>query len=183
MVRRLGRERRTRDILGAQRCQRLALNAQELLDRQLRFGVRALAVVVLEQARVPVEQVARRPAQILVVLPDLELASRSAPDTRSPVAPPPPSPPVRRARGQSRGSALRSRAAPPRRSARATPSHTAASAASSGRQKSQNSTSIGRPRWMMLACAPLPPGTFTHEAFVGNSGAAIVSTGALKRSA
>jgi hypothetical protein len=30
---------------------------------------------------------------------------------------------------------------------------------------------------MMLACAPFPPGTFTHDIFVGNSGAAIVSVG------
>jgi hypothetical protein len=30
---------------------------------------------------------------------------------------------------------------------------------------------------MMLAWAPLPPETFTHDAFVGNSGATIVSTG------
>src|ERR1700709_716364 len=45
-----------------------------------------------------------------------------------------------------------------------------------GRQKSQNSTSIGRSRWMMLTGAP--PAVLTHGSFVGNSGAAIVSTGA-----
>ena len=43
-----------------------------------------------------------------------------------------------------------------------------------GRQKSQNSTSIGLPRWRMLAARR----ALTHGRFVGNSGAAIVSTGA-----
>ena len=50
-----------------------------------------------------------------------------------------------------------------------------------GLQKSQNSTSIGRSRWMMLTGAP--PGVFTHGSFVGNSGAAMVVTGALNRGA
>jgi hypothetical protein len=45
-----------------------------------------------------------------------------------------------------------------------------------GRQKSQNSTSIGRPRWM-LACGRA---AFTRGKRVGNSGATMVSTGARK---
>ena len=44
-----------------------------------------------------------------------------------------------------------------------------------GLQKSQNSTNIGCPRLRMLAWEPF---VFTHGSFVGNSGAAIVSTGA-----
>ena len=58
---------------GRSGCERLALDAQQLLDRQLGLRVGALAVVVLEQARPAVEQVARRPALVLVVVPHLEL--------------------------------------------------------------------------------------------------------------
>jgi hypothetical protein len=50
-----------------------------------------------------------------------------------------------------------------------------------GRQKSQNSTSSGLSRWMMLTCPPA--GALTHGRFRGNSGAAMLSTGALKRGA
>ena len=57
-----------------------------------------------------------------------------------------------------------------------------------GRQKSQNSTSIGRPRWITLTGAPAvpalptampPPRAFTHARPPGNGGAAIESVGAL----
>jgi hypothetical protein len=46
-----------------------------------------------------------------------------------------------------------------------------------GRQKSQNSTSIGLPRWITLTPRPA---TFAHGKPEGNSGATIVSTGARK---
>jgi hypothetical protein len=49
------------------------------------------------------------------------------------------------------------------------------------RQKSQNSTSSGRSRWMMLTWAPAA--TFTHGRLRGNSGAAMWSTGARNRGA
>ncbi len=49
----------------------LALDAEQLLDRELGLGVGALAEVVLEQELVAVEEVAGGPAEVLVLLPDL----------------------------------------------------------------------------------------------------------------
>ena len=48
-----------------------------------------------------------------------------------------------------------------------------------GRQKSQNSTSSGRPRWIVAGACRV----FTHGARLGNGGAAILSGGARSPSA
>ena len=60
-------------VLGTQRRERVALDAEQLLDRQLGAEVIALAEVVLEQPCAAVEQVARGPALVLVLLPELEV--------------------------------------------------------------------------------------------------------------
>src|SRR5207244_1316988 len=52
----LGHEPGAGHVLGAQRLERLSLEAHELLDRELGLLIGALAVVVLHQARVTVEQ-------------------------------------------------------------------------------------------------------------------------------
>ena len=67
----LRHEQRARLVLGADRRDGVALDAQQLLDRQLGLRVGALAEVVFEQELIAVEQIARRPADVLVLLPDL----------------------------------------------------------------------------------------------------------------
>src|SRR5437870_4801315 len=59
-------------LMAAPRRQHVALDVQQLLDRALGVRVAALAVVVVEQHPVAVEQVARRPAGRLVHPPDGE---------------------------------------------------------------------------------------------------------------
>ena len=71
-------------VLGAQRRERLALDAEQLLDLALGLRVGALAVVAASSAPSRVPQVARRPALVAVEVPQLELARRSRPGTRSP---------------------------------------------------------------------------------------------------
>ena len=67
----LGDQRGSRGILGTDRCERLTRGAEQLLDRQLGVTVAALAEVVLEQLVLGVEQIARGPAEVLVLIPDL----------------------------------------------------------------------------------------------------------------
>jgi hypothetical protein len=54
---------------------RLALDAEQLLDRRLGLAVGALAEVDLEEPQVLVEQVAGRPARVLVDAPQLQVSS------------------------------------------------------------------------------------------------------------
>ena len=60
-------------VLGAERRDRLARRAEQLLDRELGVDVRALAVVVLEQAALPVPEVSGGPSEVVVQAPDLVL--------------------------------------------------------------------------------------------------------------
>jgi hypothetical protein len=66
-------EHRPRRILRTPRLERRLGHAQQLLNRQLGVLVAALAVVVVEQRPSRVEQVAGRPSQVAVQLPDLVL--------------------------------------------------------------------------------------------------------------
>src|ERR1700683_4506776 len=74
LVGRLDSQPVLRGVLRAQRRKWLEAHAQELLDRQLGVRVAALTVVVVEQPRSSVEQITRRPALVLVLLPQLQLA-------------------------------------------------------------------------------------------------------------
>src|SRR2546423_6164255 len=56
-------------VLGVHRAEGLALEAEQLLDDRLGVGVGALAVVVVDERQALVEQVARRPALVLVEVP------------------------------------------------------------------------------------------------------------------
>ena len=64
-------EQRLCAFLGPYRRYRLAFDAEQLLNRQFGLRVAALAEVVLEQPLVTVEEVARRPPDVLILLPDL----------------------------------------------------------------------------------------------------------------
>ena len=69
----LRREQCSRRVLGSKRLERCPLDPEQLLDRQLGLLVAALAVVIVEQLAVLVEQVASRPAEVPVQVPDLVL--------------------------------------------------------------------------------------------------------------
>ena len=66
-------EGRVRCVLRAQRRERLDVELEQLADRELSLLVRAFAVVVVNETRTAVEEVARRPARVFVVAPELEL--------------------------------------------------------------------------------------------------------------
>src|SRR5437660_11705280 len=59
-------------VLGSHRRNGLPGDAQQLLNRLLGLLVAPLAVVKVEQTALLVEQVARRPAEVPVLLPDLQ---------------------------------------------------------------------------------------------------------------
>ena len=67
-------EQRAGGILWAQRRERLARYAEQLLDRQFGLEVATLAVAVLGERALRGPQVARRPADVLVLLPEREVA-------------------------------------------------------------------------------------------------------------
>ena len=69
---------------GADRLQRRPPTPSSSWIAQLGLVVGALAVVVLEQAARLVEQVARRPAEVLVLVPDLAARRRSRPGSSIP---------------------------------------------------------------------------------------------------
>ncbi len=109
-------EHRVRRVLGAQRGERLADDAEQRADRTLALGVGAFAVVVVGEHAARAPQVATGPARVLVVLPEREGGVEQHRRARCPDARLPPAPrPRRRWLAKPRRSARTRRRGPRRR--------------------------------------------------------------------